>query len=189
MTLRDKTRRINPQIESQLLEGMVLKLTPERAPTFGFRHGLLAALHRPDLGVQVTGLGRSEPVARDAAGRDQQMGVNIDIAIVGRVDVELYGDTFRDEMLVGELLAHLPPKLDSDLRIAREGQQKLARFLRIFAPLHRLSLVPQDRCVEEALSRTLGQQDLVVEQAVAMGKEEAFARSLTTYVGAGVIGG
>jgi hypothetical protein len=106
-----------------------------------------------------------------------------------RVHVKLHRQPLADKMLLGKGPHHLDAVLRRDPGIGRQGNDDLARDLRIAPLLGQFGRVPQHARVTELLGRPLGQQHLVVLGGVAMPEVKDLAGALGLDHLAGVVGG
>ena len=111
------------------------------------------------------------------------------LAIVWGVHVQLHREALADKMLLGKRPHQFDAVLTGDPGIGRQGDDDLARDLRVAALLGQFRHVPQHRGFAEVLGRPRRQQDLVVLGRVAMAKVKHLAGALGLDRLAGVVGG
>ena len=172
MRLRDGASHIDADVEALFGEVAVLQVAPDLAPRLALAHDGAPA-DALDLGLEIPGFLRREPLPFHAPRRDQEMRVPVGalalrIARMRRVHVELNRETLRDEVFDGKAPRELDPILRRELGVRRQRQHDLAGKLRVLAPLRRLGRIPQDRRVRELRAGALGQQHLVMLRRVAV---------------------
>ena len=80
---------VHPDVEPLPLEIPVLIVPPKNAPAVAFGYSFLPAFHGPHFRVEVAGFRICETVALDPPGGYQKMGMDVNLALVRSVDVEL----------------------------------------------------------------------------------------------------
>ena len=158
---RMRDRRIDAHLIPVRPKERVLMLTPRLPKTMRPHDEGLAAI-APDLGVEVARLVRCQPVALEAPGGDQHVGVPVrglgfEVARMRRMDVDLRRQSLGNEVLVDKSAGQLEPVRLGDLRIGRQRQDHLQHDLAVAAVLGGLHRVPQRRRVPEHRVRPHGQ--------------------------------